>query len=103
MKKKSNIESKAFYAEADDMQEGWGKYLRSIDVLKDKVQFNKEITLKEYCWTLYGDYYTSHCWGAFQKYGEKILKLTKKKMIYDAWSGIFSKWHKELYDINKNY
>lgn len=103
MKVKSNIKSKKFYAEANDLSEGWGDSLLWIDKLKDKIQFHKEIALNEFCWSLFGDGYTSHCWEAFQKYCKTPLKISNKKMLYDAWRGIFDKWVNTIYDWRKNY
>ena len=103
MNKKSYIKDDAFYVEADDMQEGWGNTLRHIDELKDKIQYNKEITLNDFCYSLYGDGYCSHCWQAFILYCERDVKYADKQLVYDCWKGLFDKWVKTEYDVNKFY
>lgn len=100
---KSNIKSKSYYDEAEGLSEGWGKTLRWIDGLKDKKNNNEEFTLKEFCYTLHGDRWCSHCWEAFKLYCEKDLKYGRKKLIYYCWTGLFDKWVKTIYDRNKNY
>lgn len=92
---KSNIKSKKFYREAERMEIGWGQYLESIDKLKDKVDFGIEITLKEMCWTLYGDGYPSSIWEKFKKYCE-IKKLKNRRMLYHCWKGLFTNWYSTL-------
>lgn len=93
-KQMSNVKSKKFYAEADEMQQGWGKYLKSIDILKDSVDDKKDITLNDACWILYGEGHCSGTWESFKV--ECIRKGWKnKKMPWDAWKGIFDVWNKE--------
>lgn len=87
---KSNIKTKKFYAEAEDMQVGWGDYLRSIDVLKDKKQSDSIFTLDDYCWTLYGDMYTSHWCEGFKKHIESTSKKHNRK--YSQWTNAFKVW-----------
>jgi hypothetical protein len=87
---KSNIKTKKFYAEAEDMQVGWGDYLRSIDVLKDKKQSDSIFTLDDYCWTLYGDMYTSHWYEGFKKHIESTSKKHNRK--YSQWTKAFKVW-----------
>lgn len=94
--KKSNIQPKSFYKEAEGMTKGWGSYLRSIDELKDKVDKDIPLTLNEYCWTLYGEGYCSAQWEAFYSYSVK-LKLKRKKMLRPCWEGLFREWDKVVY------
>ena len=103
MTKKSFIKSKKYYKEAENMQEGWGETLRQIDILKNKIQFKKEITLDDYCYSLYGDCYCSHCWEAFKLYCEKTLKYSRKKLIHDCWKGLFDFWVKNDYNSSEFY
>ena len=101
--KSSRIKDDSYYAEAESMQDGWGDTLRWVDVLKDKIQYNKNITLKEFCYSLYGDGHCSHCWDAFKMYCEQDLKYSRKRLLYDAWKGMFDKWVKTQYDRSKFY
>ena len=90
----SNIKSKKFYQEAEDMQDGWGKYLKKIDILKDKVDNKKDISLNEACWVLYGEGYVSSSWESFEKYCTK-KKWHKKLMPWEAWEGLYQNAFKE--------
>lgn len=90
----SNIKSKKFYAEAENMESGWGKYLKSIDVLKDQVQQHKDITLKDACWVLYAEGHCYSVWEDFEKYCVKN-RWKKKLMPWEAWHGIFEDWVKK--------
>lgn len=85
---KSNVQSKAFYKEAEDMQDGWGRYLKSIDMLKDRVELHQNIRLNEACWILYGEGYCSFVWENFKKYCIK-MKWNRKSMPWEAWKGLF--------------
>ena len=91
----SNIKSKEFYDEAENMQIGWGEYLKSIDELKDKVKYKKNITLREYRWILYGEYYPISIRDQFYEYC-KSLNYTRKKMVYECWNGLFENWIKNV-------
>ena len=101
MKTKTYIQPKAFYAEAEEMQTGWGKYLRNIDILKDKVAQRKNITLREACWIMYGEGHTSSYWEAFKTYCEK-MKWNRRKMPWEAWKGLATTMPSEL-SHNKGY
>lgn len=90
----SNIKSKEFYSDAESMQKGWGKRLKSIDILKDRVEQKKDITLKDVCYILYGNGYGSHVWLGFQTYC-KSKRWGKKQMPWEAWNGLFDTWVKE--------
>lgn len=96
-KPKSNIKSKKWYAKANSMSDGWGNYLKSIDQLKDAVQYNEEISLDDYCWILYGEGNCSHTWEAFKKYCIQILP-ENRRMLYVCWTGLFKKWCDTEYD-----
>jgi hypothetical protein len=103
MIKKSYIKDKSYYDEADSMQTGWGDTLRHIDELKDKIQYQIDITLDEFCYSLYGDGYCSHCWQAFKLYCKRTLKYDENRLIQDAWRGIFDKWITTEYDSSNIY
>jgi hypothetical protein len=81
MKKTTNIKSKKFYDEAENMQSGWGKYLKSIDILKDKVDNHVDITLNDFCWTLYGNGESYSTWESFKEYCINQLNYKKKNGI----------------------
>lgn len=83
---KTNIKSKKFYADGEKMQEGWGKYLRYIDELKDKKQNNSVMSIADFCWTLYGDGHCSQTWESFKKDCEKSKILRRS---YSNWEIIF--------------
>jgi hypothetical protein len=85
----SNIKTKRFYKEAEDMQDGWGKYLRYIDTLKDKAQNNDRMVLNDFCWTLYGDGHCSATWGDFKEYAQKTGLYRHR---YNKWLEIFDTW-----------
>ena len=88
IKFKSAIKSKKFYQEAENMQKGWGNYLKSIDKLKDAVNNKKNIGLNDACWVLYGEGYCSSVWEEFEKFCIKN-GWRRKKMPWEAWDGIF--------------
>lgn len=92
------MNNKKFYAEAERMEKGWGKYLHSIDELKDKVKDWQDITLKEACWILYADGYCSDCWLQFE-YFCKQKGMSRKKMVWQAWEGIFNNWLGDNYKL----
>jgi len=87
----NNIKSKTFYKEAEDMSKGWGKYLRSIDKLKNKVDKKRSISLNEACWILYGEGYCSFYWRKFEEYCIKN-KWGNKLMPWEAWQGLFTNY-----------
>ncbi len=89
--KKSHIKPKSFYKEAEDMQKGWGGYLKKIDKLKDKKQNNSLFTLSEFCWTLYG---YGHCSSSWHKFEQFAKKSGKSKLRYNDWNNLFKKWNK---------
>lgn len=88
---KTNIKSKKFYVEAEGMDKGWGKYLKSIDELKDRVEQQKDITLGDACWVLYGEGCCSSVWEDFADYC-RSKRWGKKTMPWEAWQGLFQKW-----------
>jgi len=49
------------------MQEGWGNYLRKIDVLKDKVAQKKKLNLNDACSVLYLEGHCSYHWQHFKE------------------------------------
>lgn len=103
MIKKSYIKDKSYYKDAENMQKGWGHTLRFIDTLKDKIQYKKAISLNDFCYSLYGDGYCSHCWQAFRLYCNTPLRYNRKKLIYDGWKGIFDVWVKTEYDAGPSF
>ena len=88
------MKSKQFYQEAEDMQTGWGKYLRSIDHLKDKCAKDGVFTRSEYCWTLYGD---GHCSSTWQEFQEHAKSRNLEKLTYSKWKQAFSEWRNNLF------
>ena len=90
---KTNIKSKAFYAEAEDMSRGWGKYLRHIDLVKDAIAAGKKICLNDACGALYGEGVCYTSWEAFRKYCVKN-GLGKKRLVWEVWRGMFDGWQK---------
>jgi len=97
MNKKSNVKNKEFYQEAEEMQDGWGKYLKSIDVLKDKIKNKKDITLRDFVYTLYGEGHCNDCREDFELYCKRKLKYVRKRMVYECWWGLFDKWFCNIY------
>ena len=87
---KSHVKSKAFYKEAENMQTGWGRYLKKIDKLKDAVDNDSNITLDDACWILYGEGYTSLAWGKFRKFCVN-KHWGKRKLPWVAWKALFDK------------
>lgn len=96
MKFKTNVRQPAFYREANQMQAGWGTYLKKIDQLKDKVAKNQKMNIKEFCWTLYGEGHTSHCWERFQRY--YIKHFGQKRVNHKIFNDLFTGWVKDSYD-----
>lgn len=86
----TNIQSKAFYKEAEDMQKGWGKRLRHIDELKDKVKDMRSIGLNDACYILYGEGYD---WAGFDKWAIKN-EFSRKRMVWEGWKELFSRYVK---------
>lgn len=97
---KSNIKSKKYYAEGENLSEGWGHYMKSIDILKDKVQNQEDITLKDVCWILYGEGWCSSYWKGFETYCIS-KKYKNRKMMWECWKGLFDKWYKTTYPPKK--
>jgi hypothetical protein len=102
MSKKTFIKDEAYYAEAEDMQEGWGETLRYIDTLKDNIQNNVEINLSDYLYSLYGNGYCSHCWKHFERYVKVELNYSDKCMLYQCWEGLFKPWNNNVYNSSEN-
>ena len=91
MKKiKTNIQSKKFYREANDMQDGWGDNLRSIDELKDKVDTNQDITISEACYVLWAERSINS--DLYLKFKDSLIAFHDRKMPYPAWNGMFEDW-----------
>jgi hypothetical protein len=89
---KTNIKSKKFYAEAENMETGWGDHLKSIDKLKDKVEQGKDISLNEACWVLWAEVgCCSAVWQVFKEYCVK-MRLRRKRVRWEIWYGIFCEW-----------
>lgn len=86
---KSNIKTKKFYAEAEEMSPGWGRYLKLIDKLKNDVDKKRDITLDNACWILYGEGHCSYVWEEFKKYCIS-KRWGKRKMPWEDWKGIFN-------------
>lgn len=97
MNKKSNVKNKEFYQEAEEIQDGWGRRLKSIDELKDKIKNKKDITLSDFVYTLYGEGHSSYCWEAFELHCKQELKYARKRMVYQCWWGLFDKWFCNIY------
>lgn len=89
---KTNIKSKKFYSEAEDMQKGWGKYLKSIDKLKDAVEHGKDISLNDFRWVLYGNGWCSLIGDNFAEHCQ-VNRWSRKKMPFSAWQGMFDGWY----------
>ena len=89
---KSNAKEESFYHEANEMSRGWGNYMRKIDELKDKIASNNPLSLKEFCWTLYGEGHCSSTWESFAKYAEENKHV---KYEFNTWTAIFKKWQSE--------
>lgn len=88
--KTSRIKSKKFYQEAEDMQDGWGKYLQSIDVLKDKFDNNEKLRIKEASWIMWAEkHIQSNDYLAFQKWC-KQNKLYNKFFQFNIWWELFN-------------
>lgn len=88
----SNIQPENFYQEAENMQSGWGEYLRSIDELKDKVDCNEDITIHEACFVLWSErLVSSSIYLAFKK---DMDSFAERKMPWPAWHGMFDDWSK---------
>jgi hypothetical protein len=98
--KKTNVKPPKFYKEAEGLQPGWGAYLKNIDQLKDAVANQLPITIKEYCFTLYGDCYTDHCSKHFKAYYQKHFGT--KKLSHQNFSFIFKGWVADIYDSHSN-
>lgn len=86
----SNIQSESFYQEANDMQDGWGDFLRSIDELKDKVECNEDITINDACYILWADKYV--CSSIYLKFKDSVTAYHGRKMPWPAWNGMFEDW-----------
>jgi hypothetical protein len=98
---KSHIKSKKFYQEAENIQKGWGRILKKMDILKDKVAANSPISIKDYCFTLYGDCYTSHCWERFEYY--YVKNFGDNPLSHKSFQKIFKEWVNSFYDVNDQY
>lgn len=92
---KSNIKPKKFYADAEDMQEGWGKTLRDIDELKDKKSHNGHFSLNQFCYTLYLDGHAASTWTGFYKYAKRYFG---RNFRWRTWSNLFWNWNEKQKD-----
>ena len=96
----SNIKSKGFYTEAENMSPGWGEYMKAIDVLKNAANKHKDITLNDACWILYSKGHCSSVWVDFQEYCNK-KRWGKRTMPWEAWQGLFNGFILDT-EINQN-
>lgn len=91
---KSNIKSKKFYKEANEIRDGWGETLRKVDVLRDKFDRNERINLKEACYILWVEkFINSDVYLEFQK-EMKVQKMDEDNLPWPAWYGMFENWQK---------
>lgn len=92
------MKSEEFYQEANDMQAGWGNYLKSVDILRKKFDNNKKLKIKEASWIMWAEkHVTSNDYLAFQKWC-KQNKLYNKCFQFEIWWGLFSSF-KQLKEI----
>lgn len=89
-KRKSRMQSKKFYQEANDMTTGWGDNLRKIDILGDKFDRGEDITLKEACFILWAE--KCICSNVYLKFENAMKKYNKRKLPWPAWYGMFEDW-----------
>jgi hypothetical protein len=86
------MQSNSFYEEANDMSEGWGDTLRSIDVLRAKFDSNEDITIKDACFILWAEKCVdSH---VYLKFKDDMKSYKRRKMPWPAWYGMFEDWNK---------
>lgn len=85
------MENKNFYKKANEMQDGWGDYLKKIDLLYEKLNKNVAISDKEACWILYAEYI-----GNFidrKKFMQWVRKeLPNKMFTWQIWKSLFCGW-----------
>ena len=92
------VKSKKFYAEANDMQEGWGDTLRSIDKLRERVKKNLPIPFKDAIWIEWAEYRMDLGGGNL----EAVEKTAKKQGLYNlrlqplVWAGALEGIRKTL-------
>jgi hypothetical protein len=72
------------------MEKGWGEYLKSIDILRDKVLAHQKIRLKDACWILYAEGLCSSTWEAFKK---AMTAESRKKYMWEDWKRKFNAWN----------
>ena len=84
------MESEEFYAEAENMQIGWGKRLKLEHELYDRANTNQDITLKETCYMLWAQLLWNS--DACIKFENSMEYLKDRKMPWPAWKGLFYDW-----------
>jgi hypothetical protein len=88
---KNHIEKETFYQEANDMSPGWGKYLKKIDILKNKVEKGDFLVVKEFCYILWAErFVNSDVYLKFKRHVNR--KYPKLKMPLPAWYGLWESW-----------
>lgn len=86
------MESEEYYAEADEMSPGWGKYLRSIDLLREKYDADAELSLNEACWILWAQEFVPS--GRYLAWKASVDKYKNHELPWAAWLGMYREWER---------
>ena len=91
----TNLQSEQFYKEANDMQPGWGDYLKRIDELKNKFDACSQLTIDEACWILWAEKYVpSQSYLAFKQW-VKENDLHTHMLTFNIWHGMYEGFMKD--------
>jgi hypothetical protein len=83
------MKSEKFYKEAEGVAKDWGKTLKEIDVIKDKVNNGQPISLKDSMYVAWAEYKCQASDYSYFKERAKDLGLTNKKLKCEVWLGLF--------------
>lgn len=83
------MKSKKFYKEAEDMSDGWGKALMSIDKLRDKFNRGERLSLSEACWVLWAE--KGVCSSGYRSF-EAFIKRERLDVLlhWPIWYGLYT-------------
>jgi hypothetical protein len=89
------MESTEFYKEANQMEAGWGNFLRRVDRLRERVDQGLKIKLKDAFYILWCDANSADTLKKFTTYCTK-KRMGSMQMPLPAWRGLFDDWCSKL-------
>jgi hypothetical protein len=89
----TQMESTEFYKEANQMEAGWGSFLRRVDRLRERVAKGLKIKLNEAFYILWCESNQATILKKFTAYCTK-KKMGSLRLPLPAWRGLFEDWSK---------